>query len=315
MKQHPETILIVDDQPENLQVLLAVLAPLYRVLVARDGENAVAVASRQFPQLILLDVLMPGMDGFETCRRLKADPHTRETPVIFVTGLNEVSDESKGFEAGAVDYITKPVSAPILLARVATHLALYGQKRKLAAILNGTPVGIVSVDSHMRIMEANPAMRQIMALQGVTLADGEKFDEHRSQCRRQCAKAFHRTFSTQAPVKNYHADCSEPGKPPLVLEINTSPLIDQGGGHGGLHPGGQGHHQHGQAGGRSRPRRPFPEDHRGQPAHAAAVLEHGTAARPGHHDPGGRRKPAWARSWWWTPCIPAARGPPSPWSR
>ena len=117
-------ILVVDDEPINLQVLRQILQGDYRLLFARDGEKALQLAADERPHLILLDVMMPGLNGLETCRRLKSATTTRAIPVIFVTALSEASDESAGFDAGAVDYITKPVSPAVVRARVRTHLSL-----------------------------------------------------------------------------------------------------------------------------------------------------------------------------------------------
>src|SRR6476469_4780145 len=118
-------ILIVDDTPTNVSVVAGSLKKNYRTKVATNGERALAIASGpEKPDLILLDVTMPDMDGFEVCRRLKANPDTREIPIIFLTARTDYVDEIKGFEVGAVDYIHKPFSAPIVLARVKTHLAV-----------------------------------------------------------------------------------------------------------------------------------------------------------------------------------------------
>lgn len=118
-------ILIVDDTPENLHLMGEVLREKYKVKVANSGEKALKIAKgEKAPDLILLDIMMPEMDGYEVCRRLKAHPATREIPVIFVTGKAEETDEKKGFDIGAVDYITKPISVPILISRVNTHLHL-----------------------------------------------------------------------------------------------------------------------------------------------------------------------------------------------
>lgn len=118
------TLLLVDDEPANLQVLQNILASDYRLLFARDGERARRIARSERPDLILLDVMMPGLSGHEVCQALKQDPQTRHIPVIFVTALSDVEDEIRGFDLGAVDYITKPVSAPIVRARVRNHLSL-----------------------------------------------------------------------------------------------------------------------------------------------------------------------------------------------
>jgi putative two-component system response regulator len=117
-------ILAVDDEPSNLQLLRQILQDHYGMLYAKDGQRALELAQQELPDLILLDVMMPGMTGYEVCRQLKATPATAAIPVIFVTALAETSDELSGFEAGAVDYIMKPVSAPIVRARVRTHLSL-----------------------------------------------------------------------------------------------------------------------------------------------------------------------------------------------
>ena len=125
-------VLVVDDTPENIDVLNGILSGEYTVRVATSGERALAVARGEpKPDVILLDVMMPGMDGYEVCRRLKADETTARIPVIFVSAMNEVEDETRGLELGAVDYIAKPVNAAIVRARVRTHLALYDQKRNL----------------------------------------------------------------------------------------------------------------------------------------------------------------------------------------
>jgi sigma-B regulation protein RsbU (phosphoserine phosphatase) len=118
------TILAVDDTPENLDVVKGILAKNYVVKVAINGPMALKIAEKQTPDLILLDVMMPGMDGHEVCRRLKANPETRDVPVIFLTAMDQTSDEAQGFSLGAADYIAKPVNPPILEARVQTHLAL-----------------------------------------------------------------------------------------------------------------------------------------------------------------------------------------------
>ncbi|CAK0763026.1 Cyclic di-GMP phosphodiesterase PA4781 [Gammaproteobacteria bacterium] len=117
-------ILIVDDEPNNLAAMRQILSGDYRLVFARNGTEALAAAFKHAPSLILLDVQMPDMDGYIVCRALKADARTEAIPVIFVTGLSKVGDEATGFAVGAVDYIVKPVSPPLVLARVRTHLSL-----------------------------------------------------------------------------------------------------------------------------------------------------------------------------------------------
>jgi len=119
------TVLIVDDTPENLTLMNGLLREDYRTKVANSGARALALAvADPKPDLVLLDIMMPEMDGYEVCRRLKADVATRDIPVIFLTAKVEVEDEQMGFDVGAVDYITKPISPPIVLARVKTQLSL-----------------------------------------------------------------------------------------------------------------------------------------------------------------------------------------------
>jgi putative two-component system response regulator len=117
-------ILIVDDEPANLKVMREVLGNQYRMSFAKSGDAALALLEKDLPQLILLDIMMPDMNGFEVCKLVKSNPITSHIPIIFVTALGDESDEFKGFELGAVDYITKPISPAIVRARVKTHLSL-----------------------------------------------------------------------------------------------------------------------------------------------------------------------------------------------
>ncbi|MDX8378685.1 MAG: response regulator [Gallionella sp.] len=117
-------ILVVDDEPNNLQVLRKILNEHYQLIFATSGEKALMAAHKHLPDLVLLDIMMPGMNGYETCEKLKANPITRDVPIIFVTAMSEVEDEARGFDVGAVDYIQKPVSSSIVLRRIKTHLSL-----------------------------------------------------------------------------------------------------------------------------------------------------------------------------------------------
>lgn len=120
-KRH--SILIVDDSPDNNALMSRLLKDHYRTQIATGGEKALKIAaSDDPPDLILLDIVMPEMDGYEVCRHLKEDPKTRDIPIIFLTAQSHMEDEKRGFELGAIDYITKPVSGPIVLARIKTHL-------------------------------------------------------------------------------------------------------------------------------------------------------------------------------------------------
>jgi len=149
--QNKQTILVVDDIPANIDILSAILKENYTVKAATNGLKALDIAgSTTPPDLILLDVMMPDMDGYEVCRRLKENPLTRRIPVLFVTARGEIEDEATGFACGAVDYLSKPVSHSIVRARVRTHLALYDQNRVLedkvrerTAELNDTRLEII----------------------------------------------------------------------------------------------------------------------------------------------------------------------------
>ncbi len=118
------TLLVVDDMPDNLTLMSGLLKDKYRIKVANSGEKALKIAETDCPHLILLDIMMPKMDGYEVCRKLKVNPKTSDIPVIFLTAKSEVADEAFGFELGAVDYITKPISPAIVIARVQTHLSM-----------------------------------------------------------------------------------------------------------------------------------------------------------------------------------------------
>ncbi len=132
MDSDQATVLVVDDTPENIDLLVEILRQDYKVKAARNGEQGLKIARlANAPDLILLDIMMPDIDGFEVCKRLKEDPTTCDIPVIFVTAKITTEDEIQGFGLGAVDYITKPISPPVVLARVKTHIALHDQNREL----------------------------------------------------------------------------------------------------------------------------------------------------------------------------------------
>lgn len=153
------TILLVDDTPANLSLLSEVLKSDYRTKVAVNGEKALQLAfSGNPPDLILLDIMMPGMDGYEVCELLKANPTTHSIPVIFVTAMTEVDDETRGLELGAVDYITKPISAPIVKARVKTHLALYEQSSEMERMITKLEAQAVELSELNRTLEQRVAV-------------------------------------------------------------------------------------------------------------------------------------------------------------
>ncbi len=128
-----KTVLVVDDAPANIQIVNSILKDIYKIRIATSGAKALELVKiTPPPDLVLLDVMMPEIDGYEVCTRLKLDPETRDIPVIFLTGQTEVEDETKGFDVGAVDYIHKPFSPAVVKARVQTHLVLRGIREQLA---------------------------------------------------------------------------------------------------------------------------------------------------------------------------------------
>ena len=150
------TILVVDDAPANLSLLSGLLRDLYCVKAVNHGAKALKIASDEPPDLILLDIMMPDMDGYEVCRRLKADPQTRHIPVIFLTSKSDIESEQMGMGLGAVDYVTRPISPPILLSRVRAHLVDADHARTL------------QVNNEYLEYEVSKRSRQLVALQDVT---------------------------------------------------------------------------------------------------------------------------------------------------
>ena len=136
IQQEKPCVIIVDDVPENLRILLELLRTDYRVIPVKDGEAALKKISKApFPDLVVLDIVMPSMDGYEVCRQLKKNPKTRHIPVIFITAISEVMDEAKAFEIGAVDYITKPFNPLTVKARIRTHIELSNTMKELQQAL------------------------------------------------------------------------------------------------------------------------------------------------------------------------------------
>ena len=166
--EHP-SILVVDDAPENLMLMSTLLKDRYRVKVANGGVRGLSLAKTARPDLILLDIMMPDLDGYTVCERLKADPETAHIPVIFLTAKAETEDEKHGLELGAVDYITKPISAPIFLMRVQNHLTL----KKASDFLRDQNAFLEA--------EVRTRTREIKAVQDVTIQVVTSLAETRDQ--------------------------------------------------------------------------------------------------------------------------------------
>jgi diguanylate cyclase (GGDEF)-like protein/PAS domain S-box-containing protein len=185
-----DTILLVDDMPENISLVYQFLKQHnFSILIAQDGHSALDIANKEELGLILLDVMMPGMNGFELCERLKQNPHTHDVPVIFMTALSETADKLKGFAVGGVDYLGKPVQEDELLARVNTHLHLFHLQKMLSeknslleqalasheAMLHNSLVGIAFMNQQQHFIEINDEWQKITGhvkedLIGVSLA-------------------------------------------------------------------------------------------------------------------------------------------------
>jgi len=162
-----KVVLLVDDAPTNIQLVNSILKENYRIRVATNGAKALELAKgTPAPDLILLDIVMPEMDGYEVCARLKAAPETRDIPVIFLTGQTDTEDETRGFEVGAVDYIHKPFSPPIVKARVQTHLVLRGMREQLAQQLRA----IRSELETARQIQSSILPREIPQIEGLDIA-------------------------------------------------------------------------------------------------------------------------------------------------
>jgi phosphoserine phosphatase RsbU/P len=167
MNADAKTVLLVDDAPTNIQVVNSILKDTYKIRIATNGAKALDIANQlPAPDLILLDVMMPEMDGYEVCSRLKSADNTRDIPVIFLTGQTEVEDETKGFELGAVDYIHKPFSPAVVKARVHTHLVLRGIREQLASQL----LTIRSEMETARQIQLSILPREIPSVAGLDIA-------------------------------------------------------------------------------------------------------------------------------------------------
>jgi len=233
-------ILLVDDNPKNLQVLGNLLEGSYKTAVTESGVEALEFVKKKPPDLILLDILMPEMDGYEVCRRLQDDPATKEIPVIFLTAKTETEDIVRGFEIGAVDYITKPFNGTELLARVKTHLELKQSKEqyktalkalelsqmKLETVFQNIPEGIITVNKEMRVIQHNPPLEQICPLVS-SIVPGISANEALKECQGECLKILSYTLESQKSVKEYHVTCQFNDEQEKSLILNSSPLIEK----------------------------------------------------------------------------------------
>ncbi len=160
-----QKILIVDDTPANIEILYKILKGEYDVLFAKNGADGIRIVQQQLPDLILLDIMMPEMDGYQVCQALKGDPLTARIPIVFVTAMSNEEDETKGLQLGAIDYLTKPISPPIVLARVRNHLQL----KRTSDLLEQLTA---------QLEEKNRALEVLARVDGLTgVANRRHFDE------------------------------------------------------------------------------------------------------------------------------------------
>ncbi len=241
------TVLLVDDNPQNLKVLYETLKDKgYRLLIANEGEKALDLAHRHHPEVILLDIMMPEMDGYEVCKRLKADPETSDCAVVFLSALDDLQAKVKGFSLGGADYISKPFQSQEVIVRVKTHAQVIRLERELQArnrelqgdqarILNSISEGIYGLDEHGIIEFANPAAAMIMGCPAEDLIGKSFFELHFStaaECQDSLpvmATCRQGVAEGQRDIRMLRADGS--GFP---AEYRSTPKLDDGELHGAV---------------------------------------------------------------------------------
>jgi PAS domain S-box-containing protein len=231
MKQSARSrVLVVDDTLENRELTGDILTSAgYEVQTASDGATALQMIKESPPDLILLDVVMPGMDGYEVCTRLKTDESTRDIPVIFLTGLIDVDAEAHGFGLGGADYVTKPISLPVVLARVKTHLALYSQRRGLEGmfrdVIEFAPDAFVLADMQGRIVRIN---HQAELLFGYNRRDllGQPLETLAPELQRFTHEGYRNAYVSQPQRSRsaISANCLRKDGTEFPGEINLNPL-------------------------------------------------------------------------------------------
>ncbi len=212
------TVLVIDDAPENLTLMSGLLKDSYKVKVANHGEIGLTVAlAAPPPDLILLDIMMPDLDGYEVCRRLKSNPASRAIPVIFLSAKTDVQDEEKGLLLGAVDYISKPISPSLMLARVATQIALHAKTESLR------------VDSTVRDQEQARQIADLSAAQDVTILAMTSLAETRdSDTGNHIRRIQHYVQALAQSLKDHPRFAGELGPQAISLLFKSAPLHDIG---------------------------------------------------------------------------------------
>lgn len=226
-------ILIIDDLETNLTILKYILSKQgYQVHAVLTGELALKVVQKKSIDLIILDILMPDMDGFDVCQELKQDPKTRDIPIIFISALDDTQNKLKGFKVGGVDYITKPFQKKEVLARVGTHLLLkQAQKASeeknilLKTIFSSIADTIVTVDKDLKIIEANT--NQNHSCNNNDTSDRLSFQKRLLKSGSPCHHVLTQTLKTKKPIINYRTSCFTTALPNKTVVLNSTPLIDR----------------------------------------------------------------------------------------
>ncbi|MDM8537062.1 sigma-54 dependent transcriptional regulator [Desulfobacterales bacterium HSG17] len=227
-----KNILIVDDTPDNLTILRQILTEEgYQVRPALNGEVALKTIQTEPPDLILLDIIMPKMDGFEVCSIIKSSKQTRDIPIIFISALSKTENIVKAFKAGGVDYITKPFQTEEVLSRVRTHLGLQNAIQKeeashmmLQTILNSIENTIITINSKLEIINSNKDLDNICI--GFS-QDNKSFADRLKNGSGPCVEALQQTLNTNKPVREYRVACSCEGDTGNTMVLNTAPLNHQ----------------------------------------------------------------------------------------
>ncbi len=231
-------ILLVDDSTKNLQLLVNLLERDFNTAAVTSGAEALQFLEKNRPDLILLDIIMPEMDGYELCKILKKNVETREIPVIFLTAKTDSDSIVKGFQSGAADYVPKPFNPVELLIRVQTQLKLKKSKEeiqaanrdlllsknKLDTVFKSIPEGIIAVDRKLRVIQQNGTLAQICPFIR-NLKPNQPLIESSQSCLGECYKILSHSMKSQKPVKEYHIKCDWKEEQQKNLVLNSALLF------------------------------------------------------------------------------------------
>ena len=239
MNEKIHTILIVDDSPENIDILIGSFKDEYKVLVATSGPKALEIVTKNSPDLILLDIMMPGMDGYEVCRKLKDAPQTKDIPVFFLTASTGIDDKTQGFEEGAVDYITKPFHSAEVKARIKTHLTLKDMQEDLHnknLILKKQVIEIQEKTENLKRSQKRLIQSEKMASLGQLVAGvaheintpvgiGVTVSSHLAKSTQKIISSFENNKMTKGDLTKYFSSTLETSELMLQHLLQTADLI------------------------------------------------------------------------------------------